>query len=291
MAGTQQPAPRDVGAEMQTAARKVALSLLAGAAVISALLVLGTDKPGGGKDIGVGITLFVLFVAAGGAGGMLGFIFGLPRGRVADQLSTPTTEAAAPGGGPASLASTHYLASSNLNKVADWLTTIVIGLGLVNLGNALPALRSLAAALEAPLGGAPYAGALGIASMLAGLIGGFLVLYLFTTIRVRQLLEDSERESDDVPPLQDLSLLEAQRVMSRKRLQLAVDPHADPHRRVTGQHPQPGSTVPAGTQVSVELGPPANGGAPSPADLVPAQQTPETIADDATSIGGNPVLP
>src|SRR4051794_16651775 len=277
----------DVGAQMQNAARKVAVSLLGVAALVSLLLVWSTDKQGGGKDIGVGLTLFVLFAAAGAVGGILGFLFGLPRGRLSDELATPSTEATpAPGGGPTSLASAHYLASTNLNKVSDWLTTIVIGLGLVNLGNALPALRSLAAALEAPLGGAPYAGAIGIAVMICGLIGGFLVLYLYTTIRVRQLLEESERQSDDVPTLQDLSLQEAQHIMSRKRLRLAVDSHADPRSRVTSQDPKPGRTVPAGTPVTVELAPPpGEGAALASAELVPPQHTPETQVPDPAQDG------
>jgi hypothetical protein len=284
--GAREPAQRDVGAEMQSAARAVALSLLGAAAAVSALLVFSTDKQGGGKDIGVGVTLFVLFVAAFAVGGILGFLFGLPRGRLSDELATPSADATAAGGGrPTSLASAHYLASSNLNKVSDWLTTIVIGLGLVNLGNALPGLRSLAAALEAPLGGAPYASALGIASMIVALIGGFLVLYLYTTIRVRQLLEESERQSDDVPELQHLSLGEAQRVMSHKRLQLAVDPHADPRQRVTGQSPLPGRRVPAGTPVSVELGWPGAGEGAAAGDLIPPRHVPETTVADPSQDG------
>jgi len=282
---------------MQNAARKVAVSLLGVAALVSLLLVWSTDKQGGGKDIGVGLTLFVLFAAAGAVGGILGFLFGLPRGRLSDELATPSTEATpAPGGGPTSLASAHYLASTNLNKVSHWLTTIVIGLGLVNLGNALPALRSLAAALEAPLGGAPYSGALGIATMIAAFIGGFLVLYLFTTIRVRQLLEETEqlrqraeefdRQVDDVPLLQNLTLTEAQGVMSGKLLRLDVDEHADPRRRVTGQSPAPGAAVPAGTPVKVELGPPVDVGVPNVPETRPAT---EPTRDGVTAPGSHVV--
>jgi hypothetical protein len=286
------PAPRDVGVEMQRGAKIVALSLLGTAAVVSVLLVFAADKPGGGKDIGAGITLFVLFAAAGAVGAILGFLFGLPRERLSDQLSVPNPIAtAAPGQPPTSLASAHYLASSNLNKVSDWLTTIVIGLGLVNLGNALPALRALAAALQAPLGGGPYAGALGIATMIGALIGGFLVLYLYTTIRVRQLLEESERQSDDVPPLQDLSLGEAQRLMSHKKLFLDVDTHADPRRLVTSQAPPPGCTVPAGTPVKVELGPPVDADVPSGTEPVHAPRPAEANGATQAADGAQRVTP
>jgi hypothetical protein len=84
--------------------------------------------------------------------------------------------------------------------VSDWLTTIVIGLGLVNLGGLLPALRTLAAALKDPLGGTAVAGAIGISVMVIG-IAGFVLVYVFTTIRIRQLLEDSEDQEDSEDPL------------------------------------------------------------------------------------------
>ena len=278
----QDPIERDVGAEMQNGARIVSLSLLLSAAAVSLVLALSTDKQGGGKDFGVGVTLFVLFAAAFLVGGILGFLFGLPRGRLSDELASPS-DTTTGGSRTASLASAHYLASSNLNKVSDWLTTIVIGLGLVNLGSVLPALRSLAGALEAPLGGAPYAGALGISAMITALIGGFLVLYLYTTIRVRQLLEESERQSDDVPELENKSLGEARQVMSGKRLPLDVDKDADPSRRVLKQTPPAGQTVPVGTPVSVELAP-ADAGSPHAVQL-PSQQTVTTAVAMVTETG------
>lgn len=280
---------RDVGAEMQNAARIVTLSLLGAAAVGSCLLAISTDTKSGDKDIGVGVTLFVLFAAAFAVGGILGFLFGLPRGRLSDELASPSDNRPTGSSGRATLASAHYLASSNLNKVSDWLTTIVIGLGLVNLGNALPAMKSLAQALEAPLGGAPYAGALGLATMITALIGGFLVLYLYTTIRVRQLLEESERQSDDVPELENKSLADAQKVMSSKRLHLDVDEDADPRQKVTRQSPRAGQTVPVGSPVSVELAPPDADSTTAP--LPPAQHTPATETAAPADNGTGPVTP
>ena len=80
----------------------------------------------------------------------------------------------------------------------------------------VPALRSLASALHDPLGGAPYAGAVGVSACISGLIGGFLVVYLFTVVRVRQLLEESEAQNEEVPELEMLALPRAQAAMSGK---------------------------------------------------------------------------
>ena len=60
---------------------------------------------------------------SGKSGAGFGFLFGLPRSRVSDLTADGSTEVPAP---PAK-ASTYYLTNSNLIKVSDWLTTIVIG--------------------------------------------------------------------------------------------------------------------------------------------------------------------
>src|SRR4051812_7768648 len=141
-----QQGPADsAGAEAQRGVVIIATSMTVAMAVVSALLTVSTGRNGGAADVGVGVAAFLLFVAAAAVGAALGFLFGLPRARFTDQLASHDASASenkAPGG--------HYLANSNLIKVSDWLTTIVIGLGLVNLGGALPALRPLARALQPP---------------------------------------------------------------------------------------------------------------------------------------------
>jgi hypothetical protein len=219
----------------------------------AALLTLSTRRTEA-VDVGVGVTAFLLFAAAAAVGAVLGFLFGLPRARLTDQLSgqDASASAASPGAtGPAS----HYLANSNLIKVSDWLTTIVIGLGLVNLGSAVPALRTLAAALERPLGGAPYAGAIGVCTLLAGCIGGFMLAYLYTSIRVRQLLEDSDRQTEAVPPLRGLRLDEAERAMSLTGLRLSAPPDAAQEQVIIEQEPPAGERLPLGSAVAVQLRP------------------------------------
>ena len=68
-----------------------------------------------------------------------------------------------------------------------------------------------------------------------------------------------------------------------------MDVHADPRRRVTNQTPRPGRTVPVGTPVTVELGPPV-GDVQASADFVPAQHTPGTDVADPTQNGGGSVM-
>jgi hypothetical protein len=237
------------GAQAQRGVVVIAGGMTAAMAAVSALLTISTARTGGGADVGVGVAAFLLFVAASAVGSALGFLFGLPRARLTDQLAaTDSThrENTSP--------SSHYLANSNLIKVSDWLTTIVIGLGLVNIGSAVPALRALATALQAPLGGAPYAGAIGISMLMGGCIGGFVLVYVYTSIRVRQLLEDSDRQTEAVPHLAGLRLWEAERAMSASGLRLAVTADADKDQVVAAQQPPAGERLPLGSAVAVQVG-------------------------------------
>src|SRR4051812_6357844 len=68
----------DPGQKMARAAARLAQILLPGAALVSVLMGVSTGK-GARTAIGVAITAFVLFTAAGAVGSVLGFLFGLPR--------------------------------------------------------------------------------------------------------------------------------------------------------------------------------------------------------------------
>ena len=127
------------GAQAQFGVVLIGAGMTVAMVTVSALLTVSTSRNSGTVDVGVGVTAFLLFTAAAAVGSAFGFLFGLPRARLTDQLAT--TGSAHP---DTRTPSSHYLANSNLIKVSDWLTTIVIGLGLVNVGNAVPALRSLA---------------------------------------------------------------------------------------------------------------------------------------------------
>jgi hypothetical protein len=171
------------------------ISVLLGAAAFS-------TAEGWRLSLGIGVTAFLLAAAAWLVGSILGFLFGLPRARLTDQVTVPGTPGLK-GADQPPLSAARYLANANLIKVSDWLTTIVIGLGLVNLGKAVPALKDLAEALHEPLGGEPYAGAVGLSIVVAGSIAGFMLAYLWTSMRVRQLLEDVEKEEKRVGQLRE----------------------------------------------------------------------------------------
>jgi hypothetical protein len=124
-------------------------------------------------------TASAVALAAGVLGAFAGFLFGLPR-------DAPAPADAKPG--------LRFLFNSNLLKVSDWLTTIIVGLTLVSLRSIGPAVAELGDVLDEPLGGFQHSATFGVSLSLLGFTGGAILTYLWTTVRLRQHLERSELE-------------------------------------------------------------------------------------------------
>jgi hypothetical protein len=143
------------------------------------ILIYALALPGGVRW-GVFATAVIVGSCSFLAGGLVGLLFGIPRSAVS---------AATAGGGK-------YQANSNLVEVSDWLTKIIVGVGLVQIGRLEPALSRLAANLKAPLGGQPTSAAFGVALALANVLLGFLFFYLWA----RSLLQRDLELSDGIAP-------------------------------------------------------------------------------------------
>jgi hypothetical protein len=112
--------------------------------------------------------------ATASVGGLLGFLFGIPR--------TTRPRAADPSGtndGRRDTTATPYEPSNNLEQVADWLTKILVGVGLVELGTLGTALAKIGdqvakAVTPAPTGTAVVTEVVIIAFATIGFLASFL---------------------------------------------------------------------------------------------------------------------
>ena len=157
--------------------------IIIGVVLAIAIAAFAFSSPGGWRDqLSVAAVAIGLFLPATAVGVLAGFIFGLPRSQ------EPDTGVA----GASSRVGTRFLVNSNLLKVSDWLTTILIGLALVQLGRLGPAVADLARALEPVLGGTRAAGVFGISMMLGLATVGAFISWLWTSIRVKELFEQAD---------------------------------------------------------------------------------------------------
>ena len=144
----------------------------------------------------VGILLALLIaLAALAIGAVVGFLFGLPRSftssdfRAAAQAKTDAREKEIDAGletpadavGPAAARQGSEV-NTNLEKISDWLTTIIVGVGLTKLQEIPGGIDAFGERINPYFG---YGGKVfGIAGGLFFLIGGFFLAYVGTRVKL-----------------------------------------------------------------------------------------------------------
>jgi tetratricopeptide (TPR) repeat protein len=164
------------------------------------------------------ITGFIVLIALAGfaVGGIIGFLFGIPHTVEKSQFTqasttaVPAAGAASTGAVPAAATSTrlvsgsvqntpsklNFTPSTNLEQIADWLTKILVGVGLTQIPKIIRYYNELCQALGEPLNtftNGKYGAALSGAVMIVSAIEGFLIVYLWTylyLIRIQNSMED-----------------------------------------------------------------------------------------------------
>ena len=119
-------------------------------------------------------------------GGVLGFLFGIPRTL---QQESPGTDQSNKAGGAPTVA---YQANTNLEQISDWLTKMLIGVGLTQLTAMPEHLNKVALYLSGGLGGYPSSQILAMSIVLYFSTVGFLFGYLWT----RLFLAGAFRQAD-----------------------------------------------------------------------------------------------
>lgn len=142
-------------------------------------------------------------------GGLLGFLFGIPRTLQREGAAPGQSgELAAPGqpgelddgessktGARIGSNQPDYQANTNLEQISDWLTKILVGVGLTQvreIGNKLNEVSgSVARAFDSPNGNRSFS----LALIIFYILTGFLFSYLWTRLYFAGALREADRES------------------------------------------------------------------------------------------------
>jgi hypothetical protein len=128
-------------------------------------------------------------VAAFVVGALLGFLFGIPRSIAAKQGTTADGAATEGTTGTAPSIERKFKANSNLEEISDWLTKILIGVGLVQIHQASGAIEDLSEGLAPGLGSQGFTVA--VVLLVSFSVIGFICSYMFTRLRLQSLFEAS----------------------------------------------------------------------------------------------------
>ncbi len=127
----------------------------------------------------------IVSACAFSGGALLGFLFGIPQ------------YFARSGGPSADPAKASYQPNTNLTQVSDWLTKIIIGVGLVQFSQLAKAIGRLGDSLSSSFGGEPMGKPYGIAIVVGYFLIGFLASYLYTRLRLQWAFAQADRGAFD----------------------------------------------------------------------------------------------
>jgi hypothetical protein len=126
-------------------------------------LSLGSNT---GQRFTIIVAAAVIAFASACLGGLAGFIFAIPRAREKDGTQFS------------------YLANTNLEQISDWLTKILVGISLIQIGRLQSVLGNLGRNLAPMLGGTSVSGGIGVTMCIAAALPAFILTYLWTSVAV-----------------------------------------------------------------------------------------------------------
>jgi hypothetical protein len=133
------------------------------------------------------------------AGTILGFLFAIPR--VITEVNSPTlpTVGVTPESAPtaafsAAVRQNRLAANTNLEQVSDWLTKIIVGVGLIELSE-IPGLTTrLAVTMSPSFGSLPLGTSVATGVIVLFTTGGFLIGYVTTRAFLPHILDSSDQQ-------------------------------------------------------------------------------------------------
>src|SRR5258706_10115997 len=137
------------------------------------------------------VGLMIAFAAALGAG-LVGFIFGVPFAR--DSAAPSSKIAGTPDRVEGDGNSSAYRPNTSLEQISDWLTKIIVGVGLVEIKEVPIALGRLVRYLAPGLGTGPQSEAFVASVLVFFAVSGFLFGFLWARLYLRRWLTDGDRD-------------------------------------------------------------------------------------------------
>jgi hypothetical protein len=172
--------------ERKSLSRWLAFLYLVPLAGVAGMLVYAVAGNATGRVFGVSL----LWAASAWVfGAFLGFLFAIPQS---------ASRGAANGTSPAAA----YKSNSNLEEISDWLTKILVGIGLVQLGNLTDSIKGLIDFISPSLARGTGSDGYVLALLILFSISGFLSVYIVTRTNISVLFAQTEKMLQETVTLQ-----------------------------------------------------------------------------------------
>lgn len=138
-------------------------------------------------------TLALVGFASFALGGVLGFLFGIPKSNSGPKSpETPSPASQAPS------EKRQFRNNTNLEEISDWLTKIIVGAGLVGLKDLVRSFESIVSRAAVGLVGVPFATMIVGADIVGFAVLGFFTIYLLTRLFLIGAFEREEAKLAEV---------------------------------------------------------------------------------------------
>lgn len=127
------------------------------------------------------------------AGSLLGFLFGIPK-RLQHNSVNPSNQQSDSADQDIS-ENISYQQNTNLEEISDWLTKILVGVGLTELSRLPEFLRTYANFTATGLGDSPTSRVFAVALLIYFMICGFLLTYLWTRRYLARAFQEGDLDS------------------------------------------------------------------------------------------------
>src|ERR1035437_1013221 len=160
--------------------------------------------PDGASVISHAVTLLLFSGACLTAGALVGFLFGIPRAPHSvgpDPQHEPENGGHSPehvpqqSGSAASVAFRSYSDNTNLEQVSDWLTKMLIGIGLTQVTSVPGTLENLSDSMSPALGGTPDSEVVASSAVVLFIFLGFIYGYLWSRLAMGRALAEEHYAS------------------------------------------------------------------------------------------------
>ena len=204
--------------------------LAAQAAGLAAVLLFSLQTTSPVTLAAVASVGIMIAVAGFATGGLFGFVFGIPRSLQEPARPPATTgDAADPDADEraARAARVRYAGNTSLEQISDWLTKIIVGVGLTQLANLPGALGAFGELMGPPLGGFPGSTVLAPLELVFFGIGGFFLGYLWTRLYLMSLYVESDeaaqRKMERAAELRAIATDAARKANAKDAAQRAIE--------------------------------------------------------------------
>lgn len=185
----------------------LAAIVVGGVSVLLFALSISPQKAVAATKWPIAALVTVISGAALLGGGLIGFLFGIPRtlqGEVADRTRRS------------------YQVNTNLEQISDWLTKIIVGITLVELSEIPAQLQSLNVYLAPALGGGRMGAAMAGGSIVYFGVAGFFFGYLGTRLYLASAIAEGDAAAAEI----DRAVDQAKTAVEEKATQDPLKPDA-----------------------------------------------------------------